>query len=98
MPKDKSYSAASAVLLNELLKCAISLAIAFRNAVASSNSPPSRDYSKLETGDEEELKRTATSGPSWDAASIQDGTRRLLSEVFRYVLRRFRRRASRALR
>lgn len=33
VPKDQMYSAASAVLLNELLKGIISVSIAFRNAV-----------------------------------------------------------------
>lgn len=86
VPKDKSYNAASAVLLNELLKGAISLSIAFRNAVAGTASTSGRDYAKLETGDSLDYRRGGQGGDGWDPQRIKAGARRLMGEVFRCVL------------
>lgn len=86
VPKDKSYSAASAVLLNELLKGAISLSIAFRNAVAGQADAAGRNYAKMEGGDDDDYRKGGTGGDAWDWERVQAGGRKLLGEVFRYVL------------
>ncbi|KWU46543.1 nucleotide-sugar transporter [Rhodotorula sp. JG-1b] len=82
VPKDKSYSAASAVLLNELLKGAISLSIAFRNAVAGTANAAGRSYAKLEGGEDDHYRKGVASGSAWDMERVQAGGRKLLSEVF----------------
>ncbi|GAA5978084.1 hypothetical protein JCM10908_004222 [Rhodotorula pacifica] len=82
VPKDKSYSAASAVLLNELLKGLISLSIAFRNAVAGTANANGRDYAKLEGGEDARNRRSGASGDAWDMERIQTGARKLVGEVF----------------
>lgn len=86
VPKDKSYSAASAVLLNELLKGAISLSIAFRNAVAGTANAAGRSYAKLEGDEDDHYRKGIANGNGWDLGKVQAGGRKLLSEVFRYVL------------
>jgi UDP-sugar transporter A1/2/3 len=78
------YSAASAVLLNELLKGAISLSIAFRNAVKAAPSS-GREYSRLETADEHDRRRVSVDGSAVDAERLQAGGRKLLQEVFRWA-------------
>ncbi|GAA5972785.1 hypothetical protein JCM8115_006558 [Rhodotorula mucilaginosa] len=82
VPKDKSYSAASAVLLNELLKGAISLSIAFRNAVAGTSNAAGRSYAKLEGGEDDHYRKGVANGNTWDLERVQAGGRKLLSEVF----------------
>ncbi|BGO89733.1 hypothetical protein NBRC10512_004388 [Rhodotorula toruloides] len=81
VPKDKMYSAASAVLLNELLKGAISLSIAFRNAVKAAPSS-GNDYSRLETADEHERRRGPVHGEAVSVERIQAGGRKMWREVF----------------
>lgn len=82
VPKDKSYSAASAVLLNELLKGAISLSIAFRNAVAGTANAAGRSYAKLEGDEDDHYRKGIANGNGWDLGKVQAGGRKLLSEVF----------------
>ncbi|BGP14015.1 hypothetical protein JCM10213_005600 [Rhodosporidiobolus nylandii] len=94
VPKDRMYSAASAVLLNELLKGAISLSIAFRNAVHAASSPASAlergEYSKLELDEGgSEMRRGSTASLScaagegmWSADSVARGGKKMLREVF----------------
>ncbi|GAA6048898.1 hypothetical protein JCM3770_007110 [Rhodotorula araucariae] len=81
VPADRMYSAASAVLLNELLKGAISLTIAFRNAVLAAGSR-SGEYSRLEMGDESERRRIAGYNEAWGVEQLKAGGRKMFSEVF----------------
>lgn len=74
------------MLLNELLKGAISLSIAFRNAVAGTANAAGRSYAKLEGGEDDHYRKGVASGSAWDMERVQAGGRKLLSEVFRYVL------------
>jgi len=79
------YNAAAAVLLNELLKGAISLSIAFRNAVLAASSTRGGDYSRVPTDDEFESRRR--SGPSGgggavDLARAKFAATKMLGEVF----------------
>lgn len=74
------------MLLNELLKGAISLSIAFRNAVAGTANAAGRSYAKLEGGEDDHYRKGVANGNAWDLERIQAGGRKLLSEVFRYVL------------
>ncbi|GAA5957653.1 hypothetical protein JCM3765_001468 [Sporobolomyces pararoseus] len=85
VPKDKMYSAASAVLLNELLKGAISLSIAFRNAVHAnpSTAGPGGDYVALPSKDELEDGRKTINGDNvWNSTRMQLAGRRLFGEIF----------------
>ncbi|GAA6061771.1 hypothetical protein JCM10212_001377 [Sporobolomyces blumeae] len=92
VPKDKMYSAASAVLLNELLKGFISLSIAFRNAVHALANPQSGEYAPLPTKDELEEGRKArelagqggaVSGWGvYDAGRVQVALKKMMGEVF----------------
>ncbi|GAA5872524.1 hypothetical protein JCM3774_006843 [Rhodotorula dairenensis] len=82
VPKDKSYSAASAVLLNELLKGAISLSIAFRNAVTGTATAAGRNYAKMEGGEDDYYRRSDAGGDAWDRERVQAGGKKLLGEVF----------------
>ncbi|BGP46178.1 hypothetical protein JCM10450v2_002018 [Rhodotorula kratochvilovae] len=81
VPADRMYSAASAVLLNELLKGAISLSIAFRNAVLAAGSR-SGDYSRLETSDDSDRRRGGGQGEAWSIEQIKAGGSKMVSEVF----------------
>ena len=74
------------MLLNELLKGAISLSIAFRNAVAGTSNAAGRSYAKLEGGEDDHYRKGVANGNTWDLERVQAGGRKLLSEVFRYVL------------
>lgn len=74
------------MLLNELLKGAISFSIAFRNAVAGTANAAGRSYAKLEGGEDDHYRKGVASGNAWDMDKVQAGGRKLLSEVFRYVL------------
>jgi UDP-sugar transporter A1/2/3 len=80
------YSAASAVLLNELLKGAISLSIAFRNAVHA-HPGVGGDYVPLPSKDELEdgRKVSPASGTEnvWNSTRMQLAARKLFSEIFR---------------
>ncbi|GAA6026882.1 hypothetical protein JCM8097_005930 [Rhodosporidiobolus ruineniae] len=84
VPKDKMYSAASAVLLNELLKGAISLSIAFRNAVLAANQPGSAlergEYAKLDL--DEKRHGAAGADSPWSADNVSRAARKMLTEVF----------------
>ncbi|GAA6016627.1 hypothetical protein JCM11491_006023 [Sporobolomyces phaffii] len=88
VPKDKMYSAASAVLLNELLKGAISLSIAFRNAVHAHPSASAGEYVPLPSKDELEDGRKPSpallgDSPSvWESRQMQLAGRKLFSEIF----------------
>ncbi|GAA6001066.1 hypothetical protein JCM10207_007397 [Rhodosporidiobolus poonsookiae] len=86
VPADKMYSAASAVLLNELLKGGISLAIAFRNAVHAAYSPTSAlergEYAKVELDDGVKGSRGGHGDTVWTQDSVQRGARQVLREVF----------------
>ncbi|GAA5970115.1 hypothetical protein JCM11641_000275 [Rhodosporidiobolus odoratus] len=93
VPKDRMYNAASAVLLNELLKGAISLSIAFRNSVLAASSPVSAlergEYSKLELNDGGKQRRgsgslmSGSAGASmWTPENVVRGGRKMLTEVF----------------
>lgn len=80
VPADRMYSAASAVLLNELLKGAISLSIAFRNSVVATARPG--DYARIPSTDDDERKR-ALQGTAWSPETIRAGGAKMLREVFR---------------
>ncbi|GAA5835475.1 hypothetical protein JCM9279_004552 [Rhodotorula babjevae] len=88
VPADRMYNAAAAVLLNELLKGAISLSIAFRNALLAASSSRGGDYSRVPTDDEFESRRR--SGPSGgvgggggaDLARAKFAATKMLGEVF----------------
>ncbi|GAA5913949.1 hypothetical protein JCM5296_004487 [Sporobolomyces johnsonii] len=92
VPKDKMYSAASAVLLNELLKGAISLSIAFRNAVHAA--PTSGGGAGLGLGeyapvDKDELESGRKGGRDaglaisvWEPRRIKSAARKTVAEVF----------------
>ncbi|GAA5890337.1 hypothetical protein JCM6882_008799 [Rhodosporidiobolus microsporus] len=87
VPADKMYSAASAVLLNELLKGAISLSIAFRNAVHAAHSPSSAlergEYAKLDLDEKRRDGGGLGAGDSvWNADSIARGGKKMLTDVF----------------
>ncbi|GAA5865965.1 hypothetical protein JCM8547_002899 [Rhodosporidiobolus lusitaniae] len=92
VPADKMYSAASAVLLNELLKGAISLSIAFRNAVhaaaqaAGSSALERGEYAQLERNESHGKRRAGGLGPAgeslWSVQSVERGGRKMLREVF----------------
>lgn len=76
------YSAASAVLLNELLKGAISFAIAFSNAVKAA--PASYGYAPV--GDEKETGRKSVKEGFWTVyewGRIRRGASKMRSDVFR---------------
>lgn len=81
------YSAASAVLLNELLKGAISLSIAFRNAVHAhtGGGGPGGDYAPLPSKDELEDGRKPSTGDVnvWESQRMQGAARKMFTEVFR---------------
>lgn len=80
------YSAASAVLLNELLKGAISLSIAFRNAVHANPIGPGGDYVPLATKDElEDGRKLSTGGGDsvWEPTRMKHAGKKLFSEIFR---------------
>ncbi|GJN88433.1 hypothetical protein Rhopal_001399-T1 [Rhodotorula paludigena] len=79
VPADRMYSAASAVLLNELLKGAISLSIAFRNSVVATARPG--DYARIPSTDDDERKR-ALQGTAWSPETIRAGGAKMLREVF----------------
>lgn len=80
------YSAASAVLLNEILKGAISLSIAFSNAVHAQSS-----YAALSPDDGRTLeseKRTNNPEPwqqVWESGRVIRGAEKLRTDVFRSV-------------
>ncbi|GAA5931550.1 uncharacterized protein JCM15063_001499 [Sporobolomyces koalae] len=84
VPKDKMYSAASAVLLNELLKGAISLSIAFRNAVHAQGAGPGGDYAPLPGKDElEDGRKPLAAGDNvWDQTRMQLAAKKLFGEIF----------------
>ncbi|GAA5833033.1 hypothetical protein JCM5353_005443 [Sporobolomyces roseus] len=84
VPKDKMYSAASAVLLNELLKGAISLSIAFRNSVHAHTGGPGGDYAPLPSKDELEDGRRPSTGDVnvWESQRMQGAAKKMFTEVF----------------
>lgn len=88
MSADKMYSASSAVLLNELLKGAISISIAFSNAVHAQSS-----YTPLSQNDGRMLeneKRSNNPEPwqqVWEKGRIIRGAEKLRTDVFRSVRR-----------
>jgi hypothetical protein len=89
------YNAASAVLLNELLKGAISLSIAFRNAVHGAHHPSSAlergDYARLEMDEKGRRGSGALQGglgageSIWSVDTVSRGGRKMFKEVFRCV-------------
>ncbi|GAA5854920.1 hypothetical protein JCM3766R1_001999, partial [Sporobolomyces carnicolor] len=92
VPKDKMYSAASAVLLNELLKGAISLSIAFRNAVhhhhGGGGGPggyeplATKDELDGELGGAARNKRDASDSDVWNSTRVQLAAKKLFGEIF----------------
>lgn len=90
------YSAASAVLLNELLKGAISLSIAFRNAVhhhhGGGGGPggyeplATKDELDGELGGAARNKRDASDSDVWNSTRVQLAAKKLFGEIFRSVL------------
>lgn len=79
------YSAASAVLLNELLKGSISLAIAFRNAV---HAQPSYAAVAAEEGAYDEKRRVGLGEAQekwsdvWQVGRMRRGASKLRSDIF----------------
>ncbi|GAA5911738.1 hypothetical protein JCM8208_005583 [Rhodotorula glutinis] len=84
VPADRMYNAAAAVLLNELLKGAISLSIAYRNAVLAASSTRGGDYSRIPTDDEFEGRRRIGTGGGGgiDLARAKFAATKMLGEVF----------------
>ncbi|GAA5929360.1 hypothetical protein JCM3775_002320 [Rhodotorula graminis] len=84
VPADRMYNAAAAVLLNELLKGAISLSIAYRNAVLAASSTRGGDYSRIPTDDEFEGRRRSGPGGGGgiDLARAKFAATKMLGEVF----------------
>lgn len=77
------YNAAAAVLLNELLKGSISLAIAFRNAVLATSDPRSGDYARLATDDDlDGRRRGVPGGGGSDLGRAKYAGAKMLREVF----------------
>ncbi|GAA5954814.1 hypothetical protein JCM21900_005911 [Sporobolomyces salmonicolor] len=88
VPKDKMYSAASAVLLNELLKGAISLSIAFRNAVhsVSSSGGGSGEYAPVDKDELESGRKggrdAGTAASVWEPRRIKSAAKKTVAEIF----------------
>ena len=83
------YSAASAVLLNELLKGAISLSIAFRNAVHHHHGGGG-GYEPLATKDEFDGELAGRNkrdeySDVWNSTRVQLAAKKLFGEIFRSV-------------